>query len=219
VLGAWSAAGGDTGCWSTRTGRRCGGSFGGPPSRWRHRPDSCSTCRLGVTARSLRCRDVEARRFPWLRPWGVAACSDTSTMACQGLLRFGGGGGGCRRVTLVATRRHRGDGEAFGRVFARSHLRTSGRRNVIRPIGLSRRPHTTHRSRCSVADLGKTDDTEPSPPTEGGGKRVGQWWFATGAGSSLEHRTVMWRLVSTERAGPRPTDRAPGGERSHAAAR
>lgn len=81
ALEAWFAVGGDTARGSTRRGRRPGGSFGGPSSRWRHRSDSWDTCLPSVAARSPRYRDATARRSRRLRPRGEAAYLDRSTMA------------------------------------------------------------------------------------------------------------------------------------------
>jgi hypothetical protein len=63
--------------------------------------------------------------------------------------------------------------------------------------------------------------TTPSqaPLAEGSGERVGQRWFATGAGSPLETVTRPGDSSPSTGSAVRPTDWAQSGERSQAAAR
>jgi hypothetical protein len=86
----------------------------------------------------------------------------------------------------VATRRRRGDGEAYGRVLrGRSSALRGGATSTVPLDCRDVRIRRTARG-ARVRTWARPTTPGQAPLTEGGGKRVGQRWFATGAGSSLE---------------------------------
>jgi hypothetical protein len=172
------------------TGRRdpaaaFGGSFGGRSGRWRHRPGS----------RRLRCRSVIARSSrrcgrdgaPHVEASAPARGSEPGPVHdghAEDLLASAGGAEARRRVNLVATRRHRGGGEASGRVSrARISAPRGGAKSLVIHFGLSRRPHVSRPSGRGATDLGKTDDTGPSPPPGG--------WRPASRAKVVHHRSRL----------------------------
>jgi len=85
-------------------------------------------------------------------------------------------------------------------------------------IGLSRRPHAQRPSGRRAAGPGQDRRHRAKPPR--GGRRPASRAKVVRHRSRLAagHRTVTWGFGSADRTGPRPTDRAPGGGRSPAAA-